>query len=237
MYIEWGGLGDHLQFSNLPEQFKTYNDEDTYIHIASGFRNSEIYDLVWGTNPYIKGLSKDSPNAGSDFFGRISPNESMSGWSVIHGLPALDNYPKIYHQPDTLSGYEDVILVDLIARSHYKVNSYSDEKIKERLAGLIERFPGKKFVSMMPSEDILLAGEYHIYENDFEVMPTGSLFNYFNLINSCYGLISLHSGTHVLGATIKKRFNDTINNICIIPVQYYIPNSIYNFENSEYVLV
>ena len=50
-----GGLGDCLQFSTLPEQFSKQQGRDTYVLDESHFRNKEIYDLVWGCNPYIKG--------------------------------------------------------------------------------------------------------------------------------------------------------------------------------------
>ena len=236
MYIEWGGLGDQLQFSNLPEAYKIYNNEDSYIHTSSEFRNMEIYELVWGTNPYIKGFSDEAPNAGSRAYGVISSNENMNSWSIIHGLPPGDGYPKIYQEPESISGYEDVILVDLIARSHFNVGSYNQLNVKEKINELKKIYRDKTFVSIIPPKNIIVDGGYHMYDAGFDPLPTKNLFNYFNLINSCFGIVSLHSGTHVLAATIKKRFNDKIKNMCIIPMQYYIPNSIYIYDNSEYLI-
>ena len=64
--IDFGGLGDHLQFSTLPEEFfKKYKKKvKTYIFENSSFRNKEIYDLVWKKNPFIYGISKSKPNSG-----------------------------------------------------------------------------------------------------------------------------------------------------------------------------
>ena len=59
-----GGLGDCLQFSTLPEQFSKQQGRDTYVLDESHFRNKEIYDLVWGCNPYIKGVKSGHWNAG-----------------------------------------------------------------------------------------------------------------------------------------------------------------------------
>ena len=59
-----GGLGDCLQFSTLPEQFSKQQGRDTYVLDESNFRNKEIYDLVWGCNPYIKGVKSGHWNAG-----------------------------------------------------------------------------------------------------------------------------------------------------------------------------
>ena len=50
-----GGLGDALQFSTLPEEFYKQEGRKTYIVEDAPFRNQEIYDLVWGKNPYVLG--------------------------------------------------------------------------------------------------------------------------------------------------------------------------------------
>ena len=59
-----GGLGDSLQFSTLPEEFHKQQGRDTYILENAPFRNPEIYDLVWGENPYVKGKKSGTRNAG-----------------------------------------------------------------------------------------------------------------------------------------------------------------------------
>lgn len=60
---EWGGLGDNLQYSILPE---LYSNEgyDVYISSNNNCRNNEIFEIVWKSNPYIKGVSLKKPNAG-----------------------------------------------------------------------------------------------------------------------------------------------------------------------------
>ena len=64
--INFGGLGDHLQFSTLPEEFfkKFKKKVKIYIFENSSFRNKEIYDLVWKKNPFVIGMSKLKPNSG-----------------------------------------------------------------------------------------------------------------------------------------------------------------------------
>ena len=64
IYEQYGGLGDNLQFSTLPELYSN-NGFDVYIHTESKVRNSEIYDLVWGINPYIKGKKNGDSKAGN----------------------------------------------------------------------------------------------------------------------------------------------------------------------------
>ena len=59
-----GGLGDSLQFSTLPEEFYKQQGRETYVADGCSFRNKEIYDLVWGCNPYVKGVKEGERNAG-----------------------------------------------------------------------------------------------------------------------------------------------------------------------------
>ena len=52
-----GGLGDNLQLSTLPELFSKRGHK-VYVPDGFYFRNSGIYDLVWGNNPYISGIKE-----------------------------------------------------------------------------------------------------------------------------------------------------------------------------------
>jgi len=112
-----GGLGDCLQFSTLPEQFSKQQGRDTYVIDESNFRNKEIYDLVWGCNPYIKGVKSGHWNAGDipeiRFTNENGYQSCIKNWEELHGLKPTNEYPKIYYEPKKVEGYEDCILVDL----------------------------------------------------------------------------------------------------------------------------
>ena len=45
LYQPWGGLGDNLQFSTLPEMFSKLGYE-VYISDKNAYRSVEIFDLV-----------------------------------------------------------------------------------------------------------------------------------------------------------------------------------------------
>jgi hypothetical protein len=53
--LTWGGLGDNLAFSTLPELFAD-TDVDVYLSSKCMVRNNGITDLVWKPNPYLKGV-------------------------------------------------------------------------------------------------------------------------------------------------------------------------------------
>ena len=83
-----GGLGDNLQFSTLPEEFHKQQGRDTYIWSQASFRNQEIYDLVWGCNPYIKGIKDGTWTAGDtpEIGHKTLVSDCISNWEALHGL-------------------------------------------------------------------------------------------------------------------------------------------------------
>ena len=94
-----GGLGDSLQFSTLPEEFSIQQGRDTFVWDRAFFRNPEIAQLVWGQNPYIKGVKGGKWNAGDIpeiKFENVAGN-SIGSWEQLHGLEPRNKYPKIYY--------------------------------------------------------------------------------------------------------------------------------------------
>ena len=55
LYIKYGGLGDNLQYSTLPELF-VKNGYDVYISNQSEFRNDEIKKTSMGLQSLYKGI-------------------------------------------------------------------------------------------------------------------------------------------------------------------------------------
>ena len=78
-----GGLGDALQFSTLPEEFYKQQGRETYLLDGASFRNKEIYDLVWGCNPYIKGVMDGEWNAGDLSSGVYMIHMNVDNFSAI----------------------------------------------------------------------------------------------------------------------------------------------------------
>ena len=65
LYQQFGGLGDNLQFSTLPERFHRMNKTFSVSKENEVF-NDEVTDLVWGHNPFVQDVKSDGvPNCGS----------------------------------------------------------------------------------------------------------------------------------------------------------------------------
>ena len=118
IYQPWGGLGDNLQFSTLPELFHNQG-HDVYISQKNAYRNIEILDLVWKLNPFIKGFINEMPNCGSCVpYKRIEQNKSIIfNQEICHNVVPINEIPKIYYEPKKNKKYENAILVDLSAFS------------------------------------------------------------------------------------------------------------------------
>ena len=238
-----GGLGDNLQFSTLPEEFHKQQGRDTYIWSQASFRNQEIYDLVWGHNPYVKGIKDGEWSAGD------TPNRhktllqnGIANWEVLHDLNPTNKYPKIYYKPEKIDDFDNVILVDLSSISWAKRRteagiSMVDEgkKILDAYESIKKKYEGKTFLGVEFTQNV--SGTPLIEPDVNGIVEIESIFSYLDLIYSSFGVISLHSGQSVLAASIKNDYNNDLEVYCIMDEDEYQDQkrrAIYVFDNVTY---
>ena len=238
-----GGLGDNLQFSTLPEEFHKQQGRDTYIWSQASFRNQEIYDLVWGHNPYVKGIKDGDWSAGD------TPNRhktllqnGIANWEVLHDLNPTNKYPKIYYKPEKIDDFDNVILVDLSSISWAKRRteagiSMVDEgkKILDAYESIKKKYEGKTFLGVEFTQNV--SGTPLIEPDVNGIVEIESIFSYVDLIYSSFGVISLHSGQSVLAASIKNDYNNDLEVYCIMDEDEYQDQkrrAIYVFDNVTY---
>jgi hypothetical protein len=212
LYVNWGGLGDHLAFSTLPEIF-TNLGYDFYINEKSSFRSQEIYDLVWGTNPYVKGLTSENANCGHiPNWGVNIPVEFDKSLSIhsniekIYGINPTNNFPKLYYKPNNLKEYNDYVLIDLNASS---VADHSHDI--NVILNHIDFLKDEKLICVLPESSYgrTVVDLSHI--ENIKKITTSNIFNYVDLIYSCKKFVSLWSGGAHLSVSIKNDFkNDLI---------------------------
>lgn len=219
LYVNWGGLGDHLAFSTLPEAFNSIG-VDFYVSDKSIFRDKMHYDLIWGCNPYVKGISIEQANCGHvDNWGldssiRVEFDNNLSmhrNIEKLYGVCSNIDYPKIYYKPNNLIQYKDYILVDLNASSvaNYKhdtakVLTYLSELKNEKvLYVLSDSSYGTSIV------DIKTLEEY-----GFESIKTRDIFHYTDLIFSCKKIICFWSGGCHLATSIKYQHKPSLEIDC-----------------------
>ena len=233
-----GGLGDNIQFSTLPEEFYKQQGRDTYLLDGSNFRNKGIYELVWGTNPYIKGIKVGKRNAGDipEIEYSNVAGTCIANWEKLHGLEPVNKYPKIYYKPETHLGYSDVYLVDFTSISI----DYDIEKLINKLKKIQSDYPDKKFVEVTFSEDLSGGGKYNQYGVDLEKLVIGDIFEYYNIICSTSGIVALSSGaSHMSSAAMEH--NKKLNSICLMDDKWYNyhvdKGNLFIFDNIEYQVI
>ena len=113
LYVAFGGLGDHLLFSTLPELLD-YHGYDFYLSHLSEFRNTQTLDLVWKSNPYFKGISEEPPNCGHGYTDlenqdpevTLNRNIEVKMGFKESNLPNKSNYPIIYYSPKLIDKFK-----------------------------------------------------------------------------------------------------------------------------------
>jgi len=229
-----GGLGDNLQFSTLPEEFHKQQGRDTYIWSQASFRNQEIYDLVWGCNPYVKGIKDGTWTAGDtpEIGHKTIISDCIMNWEALHGLEPTNRYPKIYYKPKKIHGFHNIILVDLSSISI----TYDSKEILELYDTIKKLHKDMKFFGVEFTNKIKDAT---IIEPDVDnTILIEDIFTYVDLMYSSFGVVSLHSGQNHLASAIKNQYNKNLKVYCLMDDVEYVrqkTKGIFVFDNVTYL--
>ena len=208
------GLGDHLQFSTLPEVLNS-RGVSVDLHSDAEFSNGEIEDLVYGCNPFIQGKSHGSWDYG----------DGSSNWNYRHlhksfirniesasGLPDQNDFPKIYYEPKKVGSYD--VIIDLSSVC------LRDKLDYEKSAGVIRQVLDQEIPGGKPQ----IVRSKYFDPNNFLGLPeinVSSLKQYVDVIYSSIFYISFLSGGHSLASSIRHLHPDLVQ-YCVIPE--HLPN-------------
>jgi len=211
----FGGLGDNLGFSTLPE---LYAKRGTPLYLWDGnpFRNSEIKKLVWDLNPFLAGTHSGPHNVGFSRTGnpyRPLHSNLISSIEMHHGFDPTNLYPKIYYVPKKLPELVDSVVVDVTAITRKR-------DYPKHIGALLHNHA----VTLAAPENVLVLGYKETYIDDMNLMGTDlfveNIFHMCDIIYSCKAFISLHSGASFLASTIVAGSGAT-DLYCFIPTQVY----------------
>jgi hypothetical protein len=206
----FGGLGDSLQFSTLPERFSELGYK-VYLVDDAPFRTVKTKEIVWDDNPYILGQKNiewklgDTP--GTKYENKF--DNFIKNWEHIHGLIPKNEFPKIYYNPLWVDNIEGIIDISTVTLS-YNTAALVDD-IKTYIA------------SNHPKLNFKIVSHEHnpiIDTFGFDVIYINGLKEYANVINSCKVFISVHSGQQALAASLRH-LNKEFKQVCYMP-QYDI---------------
>jgi hypothetical protein len=214
LYVNWGGLGDHLAFSTLPEIFSKLGYE-FYISDKSIFRDPKVYDFIWGSNPYVKGITSETANCGHiENWGVSEPvafehqHSTHKNIERIYGVDNNNTYPKIYYKPKKIKEIEDYILIDL---NSFSIREYPIDNIKSHLL----KYKGQKILVILTNTYASLVVDNNFFnELNVEFITTQDIFHYTDLIFSCKKFICLWSGSSVVSSTVKNMYKENLEIEC-----------------------
>jgi len=224
----YGGLGDNLQYSTLPELYAKEGYK-VYISNKNAYRNPEIYDLVWKSNPYVEGISDLEPNAGWAVSGYAQRMNHMTEIEVIHGLEnGYRKCPVIYYTPKLIPDLSNSLLYDPTSISG---GWSSDENIKPSFESM---FIKHSDCDIRKIEFEKIQNKDTPYFNHPKYI-IHSIFDYCDAIYSCKVFVCFQSGSAVLASAVKQD-RPTPEIIEFIPKGLYDCDfKIWNYPNITYL--
>jgi hypothetical protein len=222
IFQPWGGLGDNLQFSTLPELYSKQNYE-VYISIHNEHRNEEIKHLVWELNPYVKGFidEKELSSETYKLAGCFDENQCSSVREkysfiecieVIHGHTPTNIYPVIYYKPNVITELNNYILIDLTTVSLQQCLNLNAQHFIDYVNYFYHLLNNSdKIIKIISFDKIPISPIFNeVYDylkqknKNISELKVNSLTHYCDLIKSCDTLIICDSGINSLSSAIKN---------------------------------
>lgn len=201
-----GGLGDNLLFSTLPELFAGRGIA-TYLHAGNVYRNPEIYDLVWGRNPFVRGTSSGEPTAGSAAYA-----EASRGWGDglgaiarierAHGFPGTGLWPALYYRPEPAKAerFRGRVLIDLSSTStpfdYPGLAAQYLNFVCQRFGYRIGECLAVQFARSVSLRPMSISG--------LEIAPINDIYEYCDALAAALALITVESGAQILASAIRR---------------------------------
>jgi hypothetical protein len=207
-----GGIGDELQFSTLPEYLTELGHEVYLLSDPEGkyvrpFRNEEIKKLIYDCNPFIKGEMEGNWDYGDLLniqYVNITGN-FIKNWEHALGLEPKHDLPKIYYRPTKIDGINGLIELSSITLIYYP------EIVLAAVQSIMDQYPDIEFKQIISKHQ-----GRHIDFPGMQQIPVEDIFRLTDCIHSSDVFISLNSGAHAIGCSIRH-FDNHFIQYCLIP--------------------
>ena len=234
----WGGLGDNLQYSNLPE---LYDKEGVkfFVSFFNHTRNKQIDKFCWGDSNFSSGKILKKPNIGwktwidtlENYKDRkdiniIQKNNLNHGFEEGEGYPSMNIDKKLKNNKIQFPYLADFNAITLVPST----NGWN--QIQQHIGGTnisMLSFPNVKNLTNAPS----------LFKSDYERLEVNSLEESLAVLSKTDTFICLNSGSHTLAAGLKNIIGRPNNIISFYPGAKDVnnPDGRYMFQNVEYKMV
>jgi hypothetical protein len=231
----WGGLGDNLQYSNLP---KLYHDSGKkfYVSAFNNVRNKNIRKFCWENNPYNFGTVYQKPNIGwkkwidnNQAFEEIDDLNIIQKINLMHGFDKGLGYPTLNISKElSRSKVKYSYIVDLNAISTVPNEAGWEEindVIKDRKLININ-YPSVKNLSPYP--------DYFNFDKQMNIISINDLVE---TLSKTETFVCLNSGSHTIAAGLKNLIGRPKNILSFFPggKDISLPYGRFWFENIDYI--
>lgn len=234
IYQPWGGLGDNLAHSIIPELCNK-KEIKCFLSKHNFYRNQQIYDLVWGCNPFIEKETVDTKDLSWLDRCKQYENKGLNHVQVVqktYGFSGEYEYPKIYYTPKLLPQYSDVTFLDLNSISV----GYDKNTLKKKLKSLLDDLKHYNIINVVHSK---VTNDSYLDDIPVITLDVNNLFLYCDIIHSAKNIITLNSGITNLSSTVKNQHNSNVNIYTFTYKKYlkeYGSNG-YFYSNNNYIAV
>lgn len=245
IYQPWGGLGDNLGHSVIPEMCHSAGIK-CYLSTKNAYRHSSIYDLVWSGNPYVGGVRESTDMS---WLNRHVDIVSGREWNEVkniqcrYGFKPENHYPKIYYEPCLIEDLSSVTLVDLDCYSFYAYDNFrnriSMENYTKCISDLIDRIGVDNIAIVKTNSGYTLSMDIPALKRINRTYAVADLKHYCDAMRSCAGYICCNSGQMVLCCTVKNMCKSSTR-ICSFMLEQHMPPNNYNcyvFKNATYIAI
>ena len=230
----WGGVGDNLQYSNLPRLYKARGDKFS-VSVFNHERNKNIYDFCWKNNPDSFGKVLKKPNIGWNIWiNNLEKYKDRKDINIIqknnliHGFTEGDGFPTIHLNKEYGNSKNKFEYVS-------DFNSITLVPSEDGWKNIFKEIGTTNFKNLtFPNVKDLTSSPKKFEEN--ENLICSSFDDLIDILSKTNYFICLNSGSHTLAASLKKYIGKPDNIICYIPGARNVdhPEGRYMFDNVQY---
>ena len=234
----WGGLGDNLQYSNLPE---LYDKEGKFFYVSffNHTRNKPIHKFCWDENKFCSGKILKKPDIGWKIWidtlqnhndrkdiNIIQKNNLNHGFEEGEGYPSIKVDKKLKNNNIKYKYLADFNAITTVPSNH------GWNQIQQHIGNTqlsMVSFPNVKNLTNAP--DLFKADHYELFVDGFS--------DWLEVLSKTDTFICLNSGSHTLAAALKNIIGRPNNIVSFYPGAKDIKNPVgrYMFQNVEYKII
>ena len=237
-------MGDYLFISNLPELWYKKYGLYTYFSESCRYHNDETYELLFESNPYVKGKTNEEhnvlfdPKSFDEDPSGIKKNEWFSKYYQEHfGFFDENIIPKIYYEPKKIESLKNSGLIDVTSRNYRDSAVFKSLRIPNIIKDIVDKnIELKKYHVIYNNPDTTINRHHYNQVGGSQELKINTVFDYCDILSSIDYCICFNSGSGLLASSIKEYYNKNLIIYFITPGQN-MDSGNFNPPNCEIIIL